>query len=285
MIKKNILVFGADGMVGNTILRYFSHQDKFNTFGTSRKKDAFFYLDVKSFKKDIEKILKENKSISTIINCIGETSKDPQIKNLIEVNSLFPQYLAEFLNSKKIKLIHISTDAVFNREQRSASEKTRPLPDTLYGASKLLGEPHFPNCFVVRTSILGLSKSKKNGLLDWARSQTSDPIKGYTNQQWSGCTSLQLSIFCNYLINNWNKTKAGKGRIIHFSPIQKVSKYDILQSAKTVGIINERILKGVDDITINRFLVSIYFDKKQKSKYTFEITKALSELIDFYKNS
>lgn len=282
MTKKNILILGADGMVGNTIFTYLSLQDEFNTLGTSRKKNTFSYLDIKSFKKDIEKVLEKNRSLSTIINCIGETSKNPQIQNLIEANSLFPQQLAEFLNTKKLKLIHISTDAVFNREQSNASEETHPLPDTLYGASKLLGEPQISNCIVVRTSILGLSRSKKSGLLDWARNQKAGSIEGYTNHQWSGCTSLQLGTFCHYLINNWDKIKLSKNRTIHFFPIKPISKYEILNSAKKVGIIDKKISKKVDGVTITRFLASNYFDKKQKSKYTFEITKALSELINFY---
>ena len=78
-----------------------------------------------------------------IINCIGlvkqiDSSTDP-IK-AIQINSLLPHRLTSICESVDAKLIHISTDCVFNGKKGMYNESDDPNATDLYGRTKLLGE-------------------------------------------------------------------------------------------------------------------------------------------------
>ncbi|NCC53268.1 MAG: dTDP-4-dehydrorhamnose reductase, partial [Spartobacteria bacterium] len=100
-----------------------------------------------------------------IINCAAFTNVDgaeEQAKAAFAVNAEGPGHLAAYCHRKHIKLIHISTDYVFDgKKGRSYTEWNEPNPISVYGASKLAGEKAIraEGCdyFIVRTqSLFGL---------------------------------------------------------------------------------------------------------------------------------
>lgn len=280
MRSKTVIILGATGMVGETLFKSFKRDARFNVVGTSRFKGDYEYFDTKNFEQNLDKILKKLSKVDLVINCIGQTNKKSSVIELIEVNSLFPQKLAGYLFRKKIRLIHISSDAVYSTNLIAVNEKTRPSPETLYGASKLLGEPDFKDCISIRTSIIGVSKKKNNGLLDWARKTKLKKIDGYIDQKWSGCTNLQLSDFCKNLILDGH-FKLLNSPIVNFAPIHSITKYEILISAYDKQIVKSKILKKKSNHHIARNLTSLYFDTLSMRRYTSDINKALEELIEF----
>jgi dTDP-4-dehydrorhamnose reductase len=95
-----------------------------------------------------------------LINAAAFTNVDlaeKEQENAFEVNEKAPRLLAEICRDKGARLIHFSTDYVFDGEKREPyTEQDEPHPMSVYGASKLAGEKAVlsicPHHAVVRVS-------------------------------------------------------------------------------------------------------------------------------------
>ena len=79
--------------------------------------------------------------VDMVINLVGKMQ--PPFKDLVSLNAIVLDNLCQIAIKKGVKkLIHISTAGVYGipRNNRPFIEKDIPMPDTLYGLSKLLGE-------------------------------------------------------------------------------------------------------------------------------------------------
>ena len=132
----NILVTGSKGQVGSELQALSSNYD-YTFFFTDRDT-----LDITN-KEAIKNFTQEN-SIDIIINAAAYTAVDKAEEdkaNADKVNHLATQYLAEIAKEQNIKLIHISTDYVFNGENfKPYTEDDTTNPNGVYGATKLEGE-------------------------------------------------------------------------------------------------------------------------------------------------
>ncbi len=149
----NILVTGANGQVGSE-LRELANNYNHTFFFTDRES-----LDI-TCKEAIESFVKKN-SINVIINAAAYTAVDKaeeDYENANKVNHLAVQYLAEIAKDKNIKLIHISTDYVFDgKNYKPYTEDDPTNPQGVYGQTKLDGEKAMlsinpKNSVVIRTS-------------------------------------------------------------------------------------------------------------------------------------
>ena len=131
-MKKNILILGADGMVGRTVFLYLHSLYPHNVWGTTRKKEKIsknkLLFNVQSYQKDFEKINKKLRNIEYVINCIGVLKNYQSTTELISSNALFPHLLEDLAKNKSFKLIHISTDAVFHPLSGTVNESSSPSP-------------------------------------------------------------------------------------------------------------------------------------------------------------
>jgi len=149
-----ILVTGANGQLGNEIKvaskNYFGYE--------------FIFTDIDELDISNEKAVKEI-IISThpdwIINCVAYNFVDKaetDNENAFKVNSLAVKNLAEMIKGTECRLIHISTDYVFDGNSNTPfNEHSIPNPQTVYGKSKLEGEKYALQHFgtmVIRTSWL-----------------------------------------------------------------------------------------------------------------------------------
>ena len=93
----------------------------------------------------------------------------------------------------KAKLIHISSDCVFEGTRGKYVETDIPDALSYYGRSKALGEVTDTRNLSIRTSIVGPElKENGTGLFHWFMSQE-DTVEGYERVIWSGVTTLQLA--------------------------------------------------------------------------------------------
>src|SRR6267378_8489605 len=133
-MSEKILIIGL-GFLGNTI---FQQATRFHmeSFGTHR-----LDLDICNMESIEKKIGEINPDY--IINCAALTNLD-QIElnpvNAYAVNAYGAKNLAIVSLKKKIKLIHISTDSVFDGKKGSYKEKDLPNPINEYSKSKKIGE-------------------------------------------------------------------------------------------------------------------------------------------------
>ena len=149
----NILILGQNGQVGNE-LKVLSTSYDYNFFFTDRSSvDICDFSQVKSF------IV--NNSIDVIVNASAYTSVDKaeDEKALAdEVNHKAVENLAVLAKEFSLKLIHISTDYVFDgKNHKPYVEDDEVSPQGVYGSSKLLGEQALEkinpkNSIIIRTS-------------------------------------------------------------------------------------------------------------------------------------
>ena len=278
MVKKKILILGADGMLGRTIYLYLKKHNELKVSATSRKNKKLIFLEAKN-PNSFKKILKEN---DYVINCIGINDVTREnINESVYINSEFPKIIDKLAEKFDFKFINVSSDAVFNPMTGKVTENSKPNPKDLYGKTKLKGETKSINSITIRTSIIGFSTNKKKGFLEWIVNSNKD-IKGYDNQLWSGCTNLQFAKFCEYLItdNNFENLRK-RSNIFHFAPLGPVTKYEMSKKIITIMRKEIKISRDKSKQQINRYLTSIYFDKKFYKSYTTNLSVSIKELVKF----
>lgn len=147
-----ILVTGKNGQLGSE-LQVLSSGSEHTFFFTGREE-----LDITQ-KSAIKSFVSDN-NISAIINCAAYTAVDnaeDDSLNAFMVNDTSVQYLSEVCEEDQVRLIHISTDYVFNGESEAPYNTNDPVdPIGIYGQSKRAGELHVlqssSDSVVIRTS-------------------------------------------------------------------------------------------------------------------------------------
>ena len=149
----NILVTGSKGQLGSEIKELSSNYD-YNFFFTDRTT-----LDI-SDKNAIQEFVNSN-NINTIINCAAYTAvdqaEDDEV-NADKINHQAVKNIAMLSNEFGIKLIHISTDYVFDGKNfKPYNEDDTTNPQGIYGKTKLDGENiikeyNLKNSIIIRTS-------------------------------------------------------------------------------------------------------------------------------------
>jgi dTDP-4-dehydrorhamnose reductase len=160
---KKIIVFGANGQLGKSF-KLIKDKSFFFKFLT---KSQCNILDFKKVEKNIN-----NFKPDFIINCAALTNVDlceVEKTKALNINSFAVLNILKILEKKKIKLIQISTDYVFDGKlgkNSSYKEGDLPNPINFYGFSKLLAENFITNskvsknCIILRTSWLYSSFSR-----------------------------------------------------------------------------------------------------------------------------
>ncbi len=149
----NILVTGSNGQLGSEI-KELSKEYSYNFFFTNRSN-----IDITS-KENIKDFCQTN-NINAIINCAGYTAVDKAESDEINadlINRKTVKKLALVCQELNIKLVHISTDYVFDGKNfKPYCEEYKTNPQSIYGKSKLDGENEMikinpKNSIIIRTS-------------------------------------------------------------------------------------------------------------------------------------
>lgn len=149
----NILVTGSNGQVGSE-LRELSKNYSYDFFFTTRDN-----LDITN--SEAVKEYCESSNINVIINCAAYTAVDiaeTDIENADLVNRKVVKKLTLVSKELNIKLIHISTDYVFDGKNfKPYCEEFQTNPKSVYGKTKLDGENEMINInplnsIIIRTS-------------------------------------------------------------------------------------------------------------------------------------
>jgi len=149
-----ILVTGSSGQLGQSLKRLSSDYPQYEMMFVSRDE-----LDL-SRTESIEQFFHQHQ-FDLIINCAAYTAVDkaesePELAD--KANHLAVKKLAEIACLQKSKLIHVSTDYVFNGQHSMPYLETDAVePQGVYGLTKLLGEQALAaampeNSLIIRTS-------------------------------------------------------------------------------------------------------------------------------------
>lgn len=154
--KQRIFILGSRGRLGAALMKEWKNDDRLQLVGLSRAELDF---------ENSEKCVGILKKISLtprdfIINCAAMTNvdqcqEDPDLAT--KVNATTPGLLAQLAADAGARLLHVSTDYVFDGKlERAYRETDQPHPISHYGASKLAGEQAVleasPHHYVARVS-------------------------------------------------------------------------------------------------------------------------------------
>ena len=263
--KKNILVLGAAGMLGNAIMRFFSENDDYEIYGSVRSINPSSLFPKHLYNKVIQGIDVENTDDliklfnqvrpDVVINCIGivkqlSAAEDPL--KAIPINSLLPHKLAKLCELSGSRFIHMSTDCIFSGKKGAYIESDQSDADDLYGRSKYLGEVDYQNAVTLRTSIIGHEMYGARSLVNWFLSQHGS-VNGYVNAIFSGLPTVEVArVICDFVIPNSELVG-----LYHLSA-EPINKFDLLSLiSKTYGKDIE-IIPNLD-VCIDRSLDSTKF--------------------------
>jgi dTDP-4-dehydrorhamnose reductase len=130
-----IVILGTGGRLGAALLR--EYRDKFEVTGFDRTQ-----LDLSDMNGVREKL--QETGFDVLINAAGFTKVDlceTEPDRAFLINAEAPRVLAEICGEMSSRLIHFSTDYVFDGEKREPyTEGDQAAPISIYGESKLAGE-------------------------------------------------------------------------------------------------------------------------------------------------
>lgn len=160
----------------------------------------------------------------TVINCAGVIKDIGEPLAMVQANVLGPQVLAHAARQHGFRLIHISTDCVFaNLDRGIAPRRFRdtnqaaPEPRSLYGRTKLAGEPSGAGVTVIRTSFAG----PDHGLWQWLRDvDYGVTVSGWRNAWWSGSTVQEVAKTIAINVNNF------PSGVVHLATPKPITKLD-----------------------------------------------------------
>ncbi|WP_274289456.1 dTDP-4-dehydrorhamnose reductase [Prevotella corporis] len=137
----NILVTGANGMLGNAIQNV-AKNSKDNYIFTDIC-DGYQKLDISNI-EDVREAIRVN-NIQCIINCAAWTNVDKaeSAGEIVEIlNAIAPENLAIAMKEVDGLLVHVSTDYVFGGDPYNTpcKEEQKGTPTGVYGLTKLHGE-------------------------------------------------------------------------------------------------------------------------------------------------
>lgn len=242
---RRILVIGKNGQLGKSIKRIMINSETI---------DNFIFVGREELELCNESMITDyfkNNSFSIIVNCAAYTKVDkaeeePELANMI--NNKAVSQLAQIAKNKQAKLIHISTDYVFDgQNDKSYQEIDQTNPINVYGKTKLAGEKaiqkilptdaiiirvgwmysEYGNNFVKTVLRLGKNKEEINIV--------SDQIGSPTYAQDLAEVILQIINCKNF------KKENQKTEIYHYSNEGKISWYEFTKEIFKIKNINCKV--------------------------------------------
>lgn len=164
-LDKKIILFGSNGLLGTSFLKNYRYKN--NIITSSLHKNADLLIDIANFEVLKEKT--KNIDCNIIINFSGYTDVDlcEKNKNLAkEINISGVKNLVKLSRLKSSKLIHISTDHVYNENKYNDEENV--CLTNYYALSKYHGELEALKykSLILRTNFFGKSYSEKKSFSD-----------------------------------------------------------------------------------------------------------------------
>jgi dTDP-4-dehydrorhamnose reductase len=234
-----VLILGGSGMLGHKLTQVLG--PRFDTWATFRG-SANVSSVVFDPRRGVGDVSADNfgsvvNALSAVkpeavVNCIGIVKQDKAAKDRyqsIAINSLFPHQLARECGSRGVRLIHLSTDCVFNGSRGNYNEDDTADAEDIYGRTKWLGELEYDHCLTIRTSMIGRELKGNHGLLEWFLSQRGKTVRGFKRAIFSGFTTMALGEIIADVIDN----HAGLHGVWHVAA-DPISKFDLLSMVKQV---------------------------------------------------
>tara|TARA_B100001173_G_C16011997_1_gene558140 strand:- start:86 stop:925 length:840 start_codon:yes stop_codon:yes gene_type:complete len=269
----NILITGGNGQLGSELAEIAPNYPYYN----------FLFTDVKDLDitnhNAVAAFVKIN-NITVIINCAAYTAVDkaesePELADAI--NHLAVANLAQIAKENNIKLIHISTDYVFDgTNYKPYVESDTPNPQSVYGKTKLDGELAMQkinpsNSIIIRTSWV-YSKFGNNFVKTMLRlAKIKDEISVVSDQIGSPTNAKDLAEVILTILPKINNNTV---EVFHYSNEGVCSWYDFAKAIfkiKGITIKVNPICSAQYPTSVDRPFYSVLNKNKVKIMYHIKI--------------
>ncbi len=229
---KKVLITGAKGQLGSELTVLSKKYNQFKWVFTDR--EELDLCDLVNLKTELSKI---NPQI--IINCAAHTAVD-KAESEVELSDVLNHQsvgvLAQWSFANDCKLIHISTDYVFDGTAAIGLTETAPTnPINVYGVTKLAGEKaclkQNPDSIIIRTSWV-YSAFGNNFVKTMSRlMQERDSLNVVDDQIGSPTYAVDLAQAIMTILTH----KTWQAGIYHFSNEGEISWYEFALAIKELG--------------------------------------------------
>lgn len=203
-VMKKIIVTGCNGQLGRAINQLYGKNEQYELVNTDVGE-----LDI----TNIDEVMKFAREIKpyAIINCAAHTAVDAcesEADKAYKINAIGPRNLSIAATETGAKLMHISTDYVFDgKGTRPYTEFDAVGPQGMYGKTKLVGENFVKEFadryFIIRTA--WLYGDGKNFVKTMLRlSETNDKVRVVKDQVGSPTSTEELAKAIAYLLPTEN---------------------------------------------------------------------------------
>ena len=166
---------------------------------------------------------------ATIVHCAAAADVDwceshPDAAHRINADA--SRRLALIASELDARLVHISTDSVFDGRRGNYDESDEPSPVNVYGRTKLAAETLVaacaPSSLVIRTNFFGWSPMGRRGLAEWilSRLESGLPVPAFFDVRFSPLHATDLADFVLDMI------AAGLHGLYHVAASNSCTKYE-----------------------------------------------------------
>jgi dTDP-4-dehydrorhamnose reductase len=240
----NILITGSNGQLGSEI----------KDLGTNYKDLNFFFRDLPELNICNAEALNTfvvNQNINAVINCAAYTAVDQAEEDAEIAEQVNVKGVLNLLNTlKKVngKLIHISTDYVFDGNHFSPYKETDPVsPIGVYGKTKRAGELAVINSnidsIVIRTSWLYSAYGNNFVKTMLKLGHERDELGVIFDQVGTPTNAADLAKTClDILLDKSSANISEKGKIYHYSNEGVASWYDFATAVMKINKLDCEVL-------------------------------------------
>jgi dTDP-4-dehydrorhamnose reductase len=242
-----ILITGASGLLGiNLALEAMREHEVIGMDRGKLKSSPFQVFHADLFQRNTIDLVLDATQPDWLINCaalanLEECEKDPARARLI--NTDIPGELANTCRERRIRFIHISTDAVFDGEKKDFyTEEDEPNPLGTYSQTKLNGERAVQSAnaeaIIARVNFFGWSLNGRHSLSEFFVNNLS------AGKHMNGFTDV---IFCPMLVNHTARIlllmlEKNLSGLYHVVGTQPISKYQFgVEIARKFGLRESQI--------------------------------------------
>lgn len=180
IIKKRILVLGANGMLGQRLIEFYCKQPNIQLLACSAEDEPVFedteYRKMDITHRDEVKDLCYDFYPDVIVNAAAFTNVDlseTEREQAWKTNVKGVEYIAEVSRVIDAHIIHFSSDYIFDGKRGPYSEKDKPNPLGYYARTKLASENVLRTSAtyntILRTNVLyGIAHNSRPDYVRWA---------------------------------------------------------------------------------------------------------------------
>lgn len=257
-----ILVTGANGLLGQKLSQLLDSKSGIELVATAKaplaiklKRGTFQFLDITNQASMDSLVSKVHPDV--IINTAAMTQVDDcetERDKCWLANVTAVEHLVKACKKNKTKLIHVSTDFIFDGTHGPLKEDARPSPVNYYGESKLAGEQVIMGSdidwAIARTVLVfGITSdlSRSNIVLWVKQSLENGKTINVVNDQWRTPTLAEdLAMGCYLLAAN-----NAKG-IFHISGEEMMTPFDIAIKTAEFFQLDKSLIKPTDSSTFKQ---------------------------------